>query len=72
MLLSRPIFVALISDVRSLALINALVLSMHKRLDDILAEPEAHFAAQRLYRQHILLEQERFDLEVRASFFTRV
>jgi hypothetical protein len=44
---------------------------LHKRLDDILDDPEAHFAAQRLYRQHILLEQERFDLEVRASFFTR-
>jgi hypothetical protein len=45
---------------------------LHQRLDDILDDPEAHFAAQRLYRQHILLEQERFDIEVRSSFFTRV
>ena len=45
---------------------------LHERLDDILDDPEAHFAAQRLYRQHILLEQERFDIEVRSSFFTRV
>jgi hypothetical protein len=44
---------------------------LHKRLDDILEDPETHFAAQHLYRQHILLEQERFDIEVRSSFFTR-
>jgi hypothetical protein len=42
---------------------------LHRRLDAILADPAAHFAAQRHYRQVILLERERFDLEVRAIFF---
>ena len=42
---------------------------LHRRIDAILDEPAAHFAAQRLYRQRILLEQERFDLEVRSFFF---
>jgi hypothetical protein len=36
----------------------------------ILDDPEPHLARQRLYRDAILLERERFDLEVRALFFT--
>ena len=43
---------------------------LYQRLDEILERPEAHFAAQRVYRQVILLERERFDLEVRSFFFT--
>jgi hypothetical protein len=43
---------------------------LNERLDEILGRPEAHFAAQRVYRQAILLERERFDLEVRSFFFT--
>ena len=46
--------------------------ALHRRIDAILDAPAAHFAAQRLYRQGILLEQERFDLEVRSFFFTGV
>lgn len=42
---------------------------LHRRVNAILDDPAAHFAAQRLYRQAILLEQERFDLEVRSFFF---
>jgi hypothetical protein len=43
---------------------------LHQTVDDILEEPAPHFAAQRIYRQAILLERERFDLEVRSFFFT--
>jgi hypothetical protein len=43
--------------------------ALHRRIDAILDAPAAHFAAQRPYRQAILLEQERFDLEVRGFFF---
>jgi hypothetical protein len=43
---------------------------LHSRLDDILDNPDAHFAAQRLYRQTILLEREQFDMQVRSFFFT--
>ncbi len=46
--------------------------ALHARIDAILDDPAAHFAAQRLYRQAILLERERFDLEVRSFFFTGV
>jgi len=46
--------------------------ALHRRIDAILDAPAAHFAAQRLYRQGILLERERFDLEVRSFFFTGV
>jgi hypothetical protein len=42
------------------------------RVDAILDDSAAHFAAQRLYRDAILLERERFDLEVRSFFFTGV
>jgi hypothetical protein len=42
------------------------------RVDAILDDPAAHFAAQRLYRDAILLERERFDLEVRSFFFTGI
>jgi hypothetical protein len=45
---------------------------LHQRLDDILDDPDAHFAAQRLYRQNILLEREQFDMQVRSLFFTGV
>jgi hypothetical protein len=45
---------------------------LHQRLDDILDDPDAHFAAQRLYRQNILLEREQFDMQVRSFFFTGV
>lgn len=43
--------------------------ALHQRIDAILDDPAAHFAAQRAYRQAILLERERFDLEVRGLFF---
>lgn len=43
---------------------------LHQILDEVLEQPEEHFAAQRVYRQAILLERERFDLEVRSFFFT--
>lgn len=46
--------------------------ALHRRIDAILDEPAAHFAAQRQYRQAILLERERFDLEVRSFFFDGV
>lgn len=42
---------------------------LHRTVAAILDQPAAHFAAQRLYRETILHEQERFDLEVRAFFF---
>lgn len=45
---------------------------MHQRINAMLDDPEAHFAAQRAYRQAILLERERFDLEVRSLFFTGI
>jgi hypothetical protein len=43
---------------------------LHRKVAAILDQPEAHFAAQRIYREAILHEQERFDLEVRTSFFS--
>jgi hypothetical protein len=46
--------------------------ALHRQVDAILDEPAEHFALQRLYRQAILLEQERFDLEVRNFFFSGV
>jgi hypothetical protein len=45
---------------------------LHQRLDDILSDPETHFAAQQFYRQTILLEKELFDLQVRSFFFSGV
>ena len=35
----------------------------------ILADPRAHWHKQRYYRQKVLLEEERFDLEIRTYFF---
>ncbi len=46
--------------------------ALHRRIDAILDAPAAHFAAQLRYRQGILLERERFDLEVRSFFFAGV
>ena len=46
--------------------------ALHRRIDAILDDPAGHFAAQRTYRQAILLERERFDLEVRGLFFEGV
>jgi hypothetical protein len=43
--------------------------ALHRRVDAILDDPAAHVAAQRVYRQAILLERERFDLDVRGFFF---
>ncbi|MGA3003038.1 MAG: hypothetical protein ABSE20_15085 [Acetobacteraceae bacterium] len=43
---------------------------LHRKVAAILDQPEAHFAAQRMYREAILHEQERFDLEVRSCFFS--
>jgi hypothetical protein len=43
---------------------------LRDKVDAILDDPAAHFAAQRLYREAIRLERERFDLEVRSFFFT--
>lgn len=43
--------------------------ALHRRIDAILDDPAAHFAAQLAYRQAIRLERERFDLEVRGLFF---
>ncbi len=45
---------------------------LHRQVDAILDDPDGHLAKQRLYRDAILLERERFDLEVRAFFFTGV
>ena len=45
---------------------------LHTRIDTILADIGAHHAAQRFYRDAILHEYERFDLEVRSFFFTGV
>jgi hypothetical protein len=42
---------------------------LHARVGAILHDPAPHAAAQAHYRQAILLERERFDLEVRAFFF---
>lgn len=46
--------------------------ALHRRIDAILDDPAAHSAAQLGYRQAILLERERFDLEVRAFFFAGI
>jgi hypothetical protein len=43
---------------------------LHRKVAAILDQPEVHFQAQRRYRETILHEQERFDLEVRSCFFT--
>lgn len=45
---------------------------LQQTVGSILDEPGPHFARQRPYRDAILLERERFDLEVRALFFTDV
>ena len=45
---------------------------LHRQVDTVLDAPDSHFAKQRLYRDAIRLERERFDLEVRAFFFTGV
>jgi hypothetical protein len=44
--------------------------ALYRKVEAILADPDRHFANQRFYRDAILLERERFDLEVRAFFFT--
>ena len=46
--------------------------ALHRKIDTILDQIDTHFAAQRLYRDTILHEYERFDLEVRSFFFTGV
>ena len=46
--------------------------TLHRKVNAILEEPKAHFARQRMYRDEILHEQERFDLEVRSFFFSGV
>jgi hypothetical protein len=43
---------------------------LHRQVEEILREPEIHRKNQHLYRDAILLERERFVLEVRAFFFT--
>jgi hypothetical protein len=45
--------------------------ALRARVDAILDDPEAHFVAQRFYRQRILLEREQFDWQVRSFFFAR-
>jgi hypothetical protein len=45
---------------------------LHRQVETILSEPELHWTKQRLYRNAILREEERFDLEVRTFFFTGV
>jgi hypothetical protein len=45
---------------------------LHEKVNAILNEPESHFGMQRTYRDAILHERERFDLEVRTFFFTGV
>jgi hypothetical protein len=44
--------------------------ALHSKVAMILDDPDRHFANQRYYRDAILLEQERFDLEVRTFFFS--
>jgi hypothetical protein len=44
--------------------------ALHRKTAMILDDPDRHFANQRHYRDAILLERERFDLEVRSFFFT--
>ena len=43
---------------------------LHEKVNAILGDPDEHFAMQRIYREAILRERERFDLEVRSYFFT--
>jgi hypothetical protein len=43
---------------------------LHQKVNAILDDPERHFAAQRAYRQTILLEREQFETQVRTLFFT--
>jgi hypothetical protein len=43
---------------------------LHQKAGAILDDAEYHFAMQRTYREAILHEHERFDLEVRAFFFS--
>lgn len=45
---------------------------LHQKVDAIFDEPETHFDRQRIYRDAVLHEQERFDLEVRSFFFSGV
>jgi hypothetical protein len=44
--------------------------ALHSKVAMILDDPDRHFANQRYYRDAILLEQERFDVEVRTFFFS--
>jgi hypothetical protein len=44
--------------------------ALHRKVAMILDDPDRHFANQRFYRDAILLERDRFDLEVRSFFFT--
>jgi hypothetical protein len=44
--------------------------ALHRKVAMILDDPDRHFANQRIYRDAVLLERERFDLEVRSVFFT--
>jgi hypothetical protein len=44
--------------------------ALHQKVETILENPTPHHANQRLYRDTILLERDRFDLEVRQFFFT--
>jgi hypothetical protein len=43
---------------------------LHHRVQTILDDPEPHSLAQNFYRNAVLMEPERFDLEVRSFFFT--
>lgn len=42
---------------------------LHQLIDAILDDPQTHFEAQLVYRQHIMGEKERFETEVRNVFF---
>ncbi len=44
--------------------------ALHEKVAAILDDPARHFAPHRFYRDAILIERERFDLEVRSLFFT--
>jgi hypothetical protein len=44
--------------------------ALHRKVEAILNDPEPHAVRQAFYRNAILLERERFDLEVRSFFFS--
>ncbi len=44
--------------------------ALHRKVAMILDEPARHFANQRFYRDSVVMERERFDLEVRSLFFS--